>query len=41
MKEEMREMAEEMGMTPEEMEAMMASGGGGGGEEMGGMAQEF
>jgi len=39
--EEMREMAEEMGMTPEEMEAMMASGGGGGGEEMGGMAQEF
>jgi len=26
--EEMREMAEDMGLTPEEMEAMMASGGG-------------
>ena len=29
--QEMREMAEEMGMTPEEMEALMAAGGGGGG----------
>ena len=32
MEEEMREMAEEMGMTPEEMDALMASGGGGGEE---------
>jgi len=34
--EEMKEMADEMGMTKEEMEAMMAMGGGGG-ESMGGM----
>lgn len=32
--EEMREMAEEMGLTPEEMEEMMAAGGGGGGGEL-------
>jgi hypothetical protein len=32
--EEMREMAEEMGLSPEEMEEMMAAGGGGGGEEL-------
>jgi hypothetical protein len=36
--EEMKEMADEMGMTKEEMEAMMAMGGGGG-EGMDGMGE--
>lgn len=39
--EEMREMAEEMGMTPEEMEQMMAEEGGGTGEPAGELGGEL